>query len=147
MSDTTGTAAAGDRTTDQETGGAFEAITSQEALDKIVQSRLARERAKFQDYDDLKQRAEKYDAVADELSKLKERNQIDEWKRQVAQDAGVPAEALRGSTLDELNAHGEVLKSLMKSRPTAPVVPDVGKQPEAKSDPTRDFVRELFGKN
>lgn len=146
MSETTDTAPAGEQNTEgQHTD--FEPITSQEVLDKIVQSRLARERAKYQDYDELKAKAEKFDSTEAELSALKADKQLDEWKQQVSKDAGVPADALRGTTLEELTAHGEVLKSLLKSRPTAPVVPDVGKQPEAKSDPTRDFVRELFGKN
>ena len=146
MSETTDTASAGEQNTGEQQK-AFEPITSQEGLDKIVQSRLARERAKYQDYDELKAKAEKFDSTEAELSALKADKQLDEWKQQVSKDAGVPADALRGTTLEELTAHGEVLKSLLKSRPTAPVVPDVGKQPEAKSDPTRDFVRELFGKN
>jgi hypothetical protein len=39
----------------------FEAITSQDDFDKRIQSRLAREREKYADYDELKQAKSKYD--------------------------------------------------------------------------------------
>lgn len=144
MSDTTDTAQAGEHNTEGEPNG-FEPIASQEALDKIIQARVARERAKFQDYDDLKAKAEKYDETASELAALKERDQLNEWKTQVSKDTGVPIDVLRGSTLDELKAHGESLKTLMAARPVAPVVPDAGKQPDHKTSSGATFMRELFG--
>jgi hypothetical protein len=47
---------------------AFKAPSTQEDLDRIVEQRLARERAKFADYDDLKAKAAKFDE-ADHASK------------------------------------------------------------------------------
>ena len=41
----------------------FEAITSQEDFDKAIQARLARERAKFSDYDEVKAKADKLAAI------------------------------------------------------------------------------------
>ena len=50
MSETTDTADAGEQSTGQAVSDStFEPITSQEGLDKIVQTRLARERSKFSD--------------------------------------------------------------------------------------------------
>ena len=40
-----------------EADSGFEAITSQEQLDKILSKRLERERAKYADYEELKQKA------------------------------------------------------------------------------------------
>ena len=109
----------------------FTAITSQEQLNKILGDRLARERAKYADYSELQEKAAKYDAAEEaaktELEKalsraekaetlVKEyetRQQVAAWKQQVAKETGVPAEALRGSTLEELQAHGAQLKTMI----------------------------------
>lgn len=40
-----------------DTGGEFKPITSQDELNRVIGDRVARERAKFADYDDLKARA------------------------------------------------------------------------------------------
>jgi hypothetical protein len=42
---------------------AFTAPASQEELDRIITDRLARERAKYADYDDLKTKAQQHDAL------------------------------------------------------------------------------------
>ncbi len=47
---------------------AFEAITTQEALDKIVESRLARERAEYTGFEDFKAKAAKLDETVEELN-------------------------------------------------------------------------------
>jgi hypothetical protein len=46
---------------------AYTAPSSQADLDKIIETRLARERAKFSDYDDLKTKAARADALEAEL--------------------------------------------------------------------------------
>lgn len=51
----------------------FQAITSQEEFDKAIQARIARERAKFQDYDQLK-------ADAAELHKFRESQKTEAQK-------------------------------------------------------------------
>ena len=51
---------------------AFDPITTQEALDKIIGDRLAREKAKFADYDDLKEKAGKYDELKTKSDKYEE---------------------------------------------------------------------------
>ena len=56
----------------------FEPLTSQEALDRIVTSRLARERAKYADYEELKGKAARLDQLEaeskSELQREQERN-------------------------------------------------------------------------
>jgi len=127
---------------------AFKPITSQEELNRIVQSRVARVKSQFEDYDSLKEKAGRFDAVSSELAELKTADQIRDWKSQVSKDSGIPADALRGSTLEELQSHGEQLKSLFNAQPAkrGPVVPDSGKQPETKLSDDVQFTRELFGR-
>lgn len=64
----------------------------------------------------------------------------------VAKAAEVPASALRGNTREELEAHAEVLKALIK--PSGPVVPGQERTPDKIPDsPDREFARKLFGKD
>ena len=101
----------------------FEAITSQEQLDKVVGQRVARERAKFANYDDLKTKAEEFDKLQEasksELQKANERASAAEKRAEqaefaslrsdVARTKGVPASSLTGSTKEELEASADEL--------------------------------------
>jgi len=101
----------------------FQAITSQEDFDKAIQARLARERAKFNDYDDLKAKADKFkkfeDAQKTEAQKAQERLEAAEkravelelkaTRAEVAAAKGVPVELLSGSTQAELEAAADAL--------------------------------------
>lgn len=156
MADNTeeGTAAAGDNT--EQTQTEFEAITSQEAFDQRIQQRIARERGKFADYDELKAKAEasttRAEALATENSTLAEKVQefqtASEQSKLVAEIAAakdVPAGALRGSTREELEAHADTLHELLK--PSGPVIPGQERTPQVKGDPVREFTKNLFDKN
>ncbi|HET7386856.1 MAG TPA: DUF4355 domain-containing protein [Nocardioidaceae bacterium] len=84
----------------------YEAPASQADFDRIVGERLARERAKFSDYDDLKQKASEFDKLAEaqksEAQKAIERaekaertaaeHQTSLLRYQVAASKGVPAD-------------------------------------------------------
>lgn len=64
----------------------------------------------------------------------------------IAKDKGVPAEALRGATAEELTAHADTLASLLK--PSAPVIDGQAKTPgNSGPDPLREFTRQLFDKD
>ncbi len=93
--------------------------------------------------------AEKYEQVQKELASIKAEKQQAEWKTQVAQETGVPAGLLRGSTLEELQAHGEALKAALADarKPTGGNMRNVGKTPDGvKADDMRAFARQLLGK-
>jgi hypothetical protein len=112
-------------------GDNFTPITSQQELDQALKTRLERERAKFKDYNDLKAKAAEFDKVAEaqksdlqrqveraeaaekEAAELRSAREIEGWKAQVSKKTGVPANVLRGSTLDELEDHAASLKSLL----------------------------------
>jgi membrane protein involved in colicin uptake len=59
------------------------------------------------------------EALAEAQAKIAEyeaREQIAAWKREVAEETGVPAEALAGTSLEEIKAHAEVLKPLIQAQ-------------------------------
>lgn len=129
-----------------ETPKEFQAITSQEDFDKAISARIARERAKFQDYDQLK-------ADSAELAKIRESQKTETQKQQealeqaqrelaeertararaeVAAATGVPANLLSGSTVDELTASAEALIQFRGEAAPTPQklhVPGEGKAP------------------
>lgn len=110
--------------------GGYTPPATQDELNKIVEARLARERAKFADYDDLKTKASEYDKVTEasktELQKERERaeaaerkaaayeakEQVAAWASEIVKGSSIPANALRGSTKEELTEHFEVLKGI-----------------------------------
>lgn len=110
--------------------GGYTPPATQDELNKIVEARLQRERAKYADYDDLKTKATKFDEVTEasktELQKERERaeaaerkaaayeakEQVAAWASEIVKGSNIPANALRGSTKEELTEHFEVLKSI-----------------------------------
>lgn len=115
--------------------GTFTPPASQDEFNRIIADRLSRERAKFADYDDLKTKATELATLqaaqltesekaaqrtADLEAKVKgyeTKEQVAKWKAEVAQATGVPAAALSGSTLEDIQAHAEVLKPLITTPP------------------------------
>lgn len=95
---------------------------------------------------EAQRQAEALEAANRELAKYKHREQVANWAAEITKDEkykGVPAEALRGSTREELEAHAEVLKALIK--PSSPVIPGQEKSPaHVGADPLREFTRGLF---
>lgn len=126
---------------------AFTPITTQEDLDKVIGARLARERDKYADYDDLKAAASKLADAEARLAQIDAQAALDKIRNDVAQEAGVPAELLRGSTKDELAAHASALAEALKARPSVPVIPTQGATPSVSEADSarRAFAQELFG--
>lgn len=126
--------------------GEFQAITSQDQLDKIIAKRVARERAKYADYDDLKAIAEKASAtnasLKAEVEALKKASERRGWVDKVAGETGIPAGVLRGDTLEEIQAHAKALGEAFAS--VKPVLKGQAKQADASSTPEQRLVRSLF---
>lgn len=125
----------------------FTPITTQEELDKVIGARLAREREKFADYDDLKAAASKLADAEARLAQIDAQAALDKIRNDVAQEAGVPAGLLRGSTKDELAAHASALAEALKAQPSVPVIPTQGATPSVSDADSarRAFAQELFG--
>lgn len=120
----------------QEQQATYTPPASQADLDKIIADRLSRERAKFADYADLQKKASEYDKAQEsaksELQKAVERaeaaekkvtgyetrDQASAWAKEIVKDSKVPADALRGSTKEELQAHFEQLSALIPKEST-----------------------------
>lgn len=144
------TAVAGE---DNDPGSQFKAPASQEELDRIIGDRLARERSKYADYDDLKSkvsRVEELEATNGELSGKVQAFEAEKARAtlvsEIAKSTGVPASALRGDSREELESHAAELAELFK--PSGPVIPGQEKAPSHITEsPDRKFVGQLFGKD
>jgi hypothetical protein len=152
-----GTAPAGEP---NDQGSTYTPPATQADLDRIIGDRVARERGKYADYDDLKAKAAQVDGFQSRITELETTNgeltgkiQTFETEKEraelvsdVAKDKKVPAEALRGSTREELEAHADQLAELFK--PSGPVIPGQertpGNNPDNKPSEETAFVRGLF---
>lgn len=131
----------------KETAPQFTPITSQDALDKLMGARLAKERAKFAGAEDWKAKAAKYDELEDakksaeqrlteKLQALEAENstlKLNELRAQAAKDAGLPAswaKRLAGNTAEELAADAADMAADAPSKPE-PKVPLTQKPKES----------------
>ena len=161
MAEQTGSTTATDGTDSQQQEkpqDEFTAITSQADFDKAIQARIARERAKFADYDQLKAKAQQVDQAAEaaktadqknaeRLAKLEddlEAERLGRVRAEVAAEKKVPAELLSGSTREDLEAAADALIQFKGETPRMPVVPGEGRQPAQKKT-TADLFAEAIG--
>lgn len=138
----------------------FASITTQEEFDKRIGERIARQQRTFDSqHSTLAEKAKKYDewqqsnmtdlqkaealakTLQEELDGYKTKESVAAWAKEVSEATGVPAEALRGSTKEEIEAHAESLKQFFPATPVAPVVAGDGKQPAAVDAETGDWLR------
>lgn len=172
MSDTTQNA---ENTTSQEDGKTqeepkktFSPIESQEDLDRIINKRLNREKAKYGDYEELKSKAAKFDELEaknkselelmseakskleEELKSIKATNQQKEWIAAAAERTGVPAKLIKGKSEDEINEAADELKAAfddVKADKKYPNIQDGGKpatnddQPDMEDKIVKAFQR------
>ena len=140
-------------------GSTYTPPATQEDLNRIVENRLQRERAKYADYDTLKQKAGTVDAVTAERDTWKQRaeaaeaknatyeqeKQVRTWADEVSAETGVPAELLAGSTKEEMQDQAKRLGKYINV--AAPVVGSDGRAPStAAGTSARDqFAAALEG--
>lgn len=108
----------------------------EEASKSELQKALDRTAKAEKERDDLK--------AADQARQERETHaeQVKKWAEAAAKKTGVPAEALKGDTEEEIKAHADLLASLM---PRKGYVANEGERP--KGDGTselRGFTRQLF---
>lgn len=158
MSDSTeNTADAGEQVESSEVvEQGFKAPASQDELDRIIQKRLDRERARYEGFDEIKARAEKaaeLESVAADLRKRVEQFESRDARsalvKKVATDNGVDADLLaemRGDSEDDLTAQAKRLVDRLK--PVSPVIPGQAKSPEnAPRDESHEFMKRLLGRD
>ena len=121
----------------------FTPITTQEAFDEAIKSRLERERAsvrkEYADYDSLK-------AQIDELSKKVSTNETDSAKTRIAYQMGLPYEMstrLVGSTEDEIRKDAEALQRLVGGARAQPMFSPEGGEGDAKDAALRKMLGDM----
>ena len=137
---------------------------TQEELDQIISDRLQRERAKYADYDSLKEKAQKYDAAEEagktELQKAQDqaRNlqaELDDLKKaaaaqvmrgKVASETGVPASLLTADTEDGCREQAKAILTFAKPQ-GYPSVQDGGEVKPIGRGSTRDKFKDWFEYN
>lgn len=148
--------------------GTTENTFTQEQLDAIIGDRLSRERAKYADYDALKEKAGKYDELEQanktELQKEREKaeqlqkqlddltaaNTVRQVREKVAKDTGLPAELLTASTEEECKKQAEAILKFAKpagypgTKRNAKT--QTGGSHSEHDDAMREFAHQIFRK-
>lgn len=135
--------------------GGQEKTFTQAELDKIVQERVGRERAKYDGFEDLKAKAEKYDALEEanksELQKAQERTaeleaqikkmthekEVQAVRTKVATEKGIPAELLTGETEEACISQADKILTFAQSN-GYPAVKDSGEVGKTGKATARD---------
>lgn len=134
---------------------------TQAELNAIVQKRLGEQASKYENYEELKEKAQKFDeieeqskselqkaneradALAKELDGMKRANTVREIREEVASELGVPARLLNGTTKEECEAQAKDILNFAK--PNAyPSVPDAGEVRSTGTGNTRDQFANWF---
>ena len=130
---------------------------TQEELNAIVGKRLAEEKSKFSDYEDLKAKASKFDemeeankselqkateranALESELKAMKNAEEVRVMRENVAKETGIPSNLLTGATEEECKAQAEAIKAY--AQPSGyPKVKDGGEIPKPNGSTQQQFA-------
>ena len=122
---------------------------TQSDVNQIVKERIARERAKYQGFDELKEKAAKTDELQSQLEKtvgeldgIKKAQTLRELKAKIAAENNIPAELLDGDTEEKLKAKAEVVKKYVNKAPVLPNQADVPGEPGVSE--IAEYIRNLF---
>ena len=137
---------------------------TQAEVNAMVQERLNRDRAKYADYESLKEKAAKFDKIEEEskselqkateradslqkeIDKLKKANSIREIRTNVSAETGVPESLLTGETEEDCQAQAKAILSFAK--PGYPSVKDGGEVRSVGGNArTRDQFAKWFNAN
>lgn len=144
---------------------------TQAELDSIVGERLARERAKYTDYEDLKNKATEYDKQQEasktelqkalekseklqaKLEKMEREGKIKDIRTKVSGDTGVPVGLLSGDDEETCKAQAEAILTFAKDSRYPGVKEQkressrqVRHSQEASDDDYRELAGQIFGK-
>ena len=146
-------------------GTSVDKTFSQDDLNKIVQQRVAEEKAKYGDYEELKTKlakieeanksdlekaVEKAAAAEAKATALEKAAEQAKWRAEVRKEKGLPESVdplLAGETLDEIKAKADILAANMPKGKTPPFVPsDKGDPltPPGGSD-LKEFFKQALG--
>lgn len=124
---------------------------TQADVDRIVRERVQRERTKFADYDELKEKAGSATTLEERVAEIERTAKASEeraLRAEVANAKGLtPTQAKRliGATREELEADAvELLADIGAQKKQSNVSPREGNNPKATDDPMREFTRKVF---
>ena len=138
---------------------------TQAELNAIVADRLSRERGKYADYDQLKEKAAQFDAAQEagksELQKAQElaaqyKSQLEELTKataardardKVASESGVPASLLTGETDEACKAQAEAILKFKGAVSPYPDTHDSGEHHPPAGGTTRDQFKDWYESN
>ena len=147
-------------------GAGAEKTFTQAELDAIIGDRLAREKAKYTDYDSLKEKAEQFDKLQEEgktelqkandkaaslqkeLDQLKSANNVRKAREKVSQEMSVPVELLTGEDEETCKKQAEAILKFAKPKSYPGTKGNSRKQAGSTStdDGMREFAHQIFGK-
>ena len=139
---------------------------TQAEMDSIIEGRLARERQKYADYEDLREKASKYDEYQEqsktELQKEKEKSDalqakltalekegtVRQVREKVAKDTSVPAELLTGEDEETCKKRAEAILKFAKPKnyPGTKENHRKAANSQEKDASMREFAHQIFGK-
>lgn len=138
---------------------------TQDELNAILNDRLGRERAKYGDYESLKQKAEKLDQIEEaskseleratekatalkaELDALKKANEIRDIRDEVARTMNVPANLLTADTKEACETQAKSLLEFAGNMQGYPTLKDGGEVSINSGGSTRDLFASWMNKN
>lgn len=122
---------------------------TQDEVNAIVGKRLAEEKGKYSDYEEIKAKAAKFDEAEEankselqkaverannleaELAGIKKSEEIRQTREKIATETGIPAHLLTGETEEACKAQAEAIKAF--ATPNYPKVKDSGEVPKISS--------------
>lgn len=134
---------------------------TQADFDNLVESRLNRERAKYQGFEKYKADSEKLQAIEEanktalekaeeratkaeaEAKALKDAQQVVAWKQEVSEATGVKASLLHGTTKEEIEQHAKEIQEAY-APPAAPVIGSEGRKPATSGKTAMEAFGEVF---
>jgi len=134
---------------------------TQAELNAIVQKRLGEEKAKYENYEELKAKALKFDeleeqnkselqkandkaeALQKEIDSMKKADEIRKVREEVSKELGVPTNLLNGATREECEAQAKDILSFAKPK-SYPSVKDGGEVQNKGTGGTRDQFANWF---
>ncbi len=94
---------------------------------------------------ELQKALDRADAAEKRVKQYETEQQVAAWKTDVAEKAGIPARLLRGTSLEELQAHADEIKTELGATKRGPFVPTPGAIPSTPANENELFARQLFG--
>lgn len=138
---------------------------TQAELDEIIKARVAKERAKYGDYETLRTKASKFDemeeankselqkatekadALQKQLDAMTKQNEVRSVREKVANDTGVPASLLLGETEEDCMEQAYGILAYKNNKNGYPVVKDGGEVSHHEKKNVADQFADWFNAN